>query len=188
MILVRTLAAAAAAGVLLAPPAFAQTVDEQIATLVQTWIAEEAADMDPVAQEYGVLCLTPLVQGLAEPTKQIIINAGGMEAGIAQIETTDAVVYGAMFPPLQQCIEAMFVGETIVPWVAVTEATRTPDDQKLAAFCVMDAIKPLTTEQKQTLYLAAVAADADFEDGLDALVTAFPETEAMLQAGIEPCV
>ena len=42
--------------------------------------------------------------------------------------------------------------------------------------------------KKQTLYLAAVAADADFEDGLDALVTAFPETEAMLQAGIEPCV
>lgn len=188
MTFLRTLAAAAAASVLLAPQAFAQTVDEQIAVLVQTWIAEEAADMDPVAQEYGVGCLTPLVQGLAEPTKQVIINAGGMEAGIAQIEATDATVYGTMFPPLQMCIEAMFVGETIVPWVAVIEAGKTPDEQKLAAFCVMDAIKPLTTQQKQTLYLAAIGTDADFEDGLDALVTAFPETEAMLQAGIEPCV
>ncbi|MGV8841534.1 MAG: hypothetical protein ACWA6X_14680 [Bauldia sp.] len=184
----RTLAAAAAASVVLVPQAFAQTVDEQVATLVQTWIAEEAADMDPVAQEYGVYCLTPIVQGFAEPAKQIIINAGGMEAGIAQIETTDATLYGVIFPPLQLCIEAMFVGETIVPWVAATETGRTPEEQKAAAFCVMDAVKPLTTQQKQTLYLAAVGTDADFEDGLDALVKAFPETEAMLQAGIEPCV
>jgi hypothetical protein len=189
MTFLRTLAAAAAAGVLLVPQAFAQaTTDEQIATIVQTWVAEEAGDMDPVVQEYGIGCLTPLVQAQAEPTRQLIIAAGGMEEGIAQLEATDATTYATMFPPLQQCIEAMFVGETIWPWVQVMEATRTPDEQKLAAFCVMDAIKPLTTEQKQTLYLAAVAPDADFEDGLDALVTADPTLEPMLQAGIEPCV
>ncbi|MCW5717754.1 MAG: hypothetical protein KIS68_07990 [Bauldia sp.] len=189
MTLVRTFAAATAAAVLIAPQAYAQaTTDEQIATIVLTWIAEEAADMDPVAQEYGVGCLTPLVQALAEPTKLVIIAAGGMEAGIVEIEATDAATYDTMFPPLQLCIEAMFVGETIWPWVQVMEATRPLDEQKLAAFCVMDAIKPLTTEQKQTLYLAAVAPDADFEDGLDALVLADPTLEPMLQAAIEPCV
>ena len=52
----------------------------------------------------------------------------------------------------------------------------------------LDAIKPLTTEQKQTLYLAAIVPDADFEDGLDALITADPTLEAPLQAAIEPCV
>lgn len=189
MTFLRTLAAAAAAGVLLVPQAFAQaTTDEQIAIIVQTWIAVEAPDMDPVVQEYGVGCLTPLVQALDERMKQTIIAAGGMEEGLVQIENADATAYATMFPPIQQCIEAMFVGETIWPWVQGMEATRPVDEQKLAAFCVMDAIKPLTTEQKQTLYLAAVAPDADFEDGLDALVTMDPTLEPMLQAGIEPCV
>jgi len=189
MTFLRTLVAAAAAGVLLAPPAFAQaTTDEQIATIVQTWIAVEAADMHPVAQEYGVGCLTPLVQALDEPTKQLIIAAGGMEEGIVQLENTDATAFDRMFPPLQQCIEAMFVGETIWPWVQVMESARPLDEQKLAAFCVMDAIRPLTTEQKQTLYLAAVAPDADFEDGVNALVMMDPTLEPMLMAGIEPCV
>jgi hypothetical protein len=189
MTFLRTLAAAAAAGAVLVPPAFAQaTTDEQIAALVQTWIAEGAADMAPVVQEYGVGCLTPLVQALPEATKQIFITAGGMEPGIAQFETADATTYATVFPTLQQCIEAMFLGETVWPWVQTTETNRTRDEQKVAAFCVLDAIRTLTTEQKQTLYLAAIAPDADFEDGLDALVTADPTLEAPLQAGIEPCV
>jgi hypothetical protein len=189
MTFLRTLAAATVAGVMLVPPAFAQaTTDEQIATLVQTWITEQAADMDPVSQEYGVGCLTPLVQALPEATKQVFITAGGMDPGIARLETTDQAAHAALLPMLQQCIEAMLVGETIVPWVQSTETQRTPDEQKLAAFCVMDAIKPLTTEQKQTLYLAAIVPDADFEDGLDALITADPTLEAPLQAAIEPCV
>jgi hypothetical protein len=195
MNLVRTLAAAAAAvGVTLASQTLAQTPDEQMVTLVQAWIAEEAADLPPAVQEYAVACFTPEFQALAEPLKQIILTAGGIEAGVRQIEIVDPAAYALMFPvappnsAIQQCVETSLVGGVVWPWVLQIQPNDTPDEQKVATFCILEAIKPLTTEQKQELYIAAIATDADFEDGLDALVTAFPETEAMLQAGIEPCV
>lgn len=186
---IRRLAAVAAVSfAVVATPALAQTVDEQLAALVTNWAMLEARGVAPEVQAYGIACATPVVLAMPDTMKQRFIAIGAIRPVLDDLELTDLRAYDRINAPFQQCVETMLVGGAIWAWVQAEEAAAGYDAQRAAAFCVMDAINPLSGNAKAFLFQSAIAPGADFEDALDALVTADPTLEAPLQAGIEPCL
>lgn len=173
---------AVAMGATLASPTMAQPVDPQIAALVEAWVAEEGADFSELVRTYGGQCLTPVVSAIPEAPRQAIIAAGGIEAGIAGLQTTDPAAVALLMPGLQECIETLFVGEQVLAWLETEAGALTPDALQVAAFCYMDAVRPLPTESKQMIVQAE-----DFEAGAEAVVALGGTVGTELEARLEAC-
>ncbi|MGD9738572.1 MAG: hypothetical protein AB7O56_06840 [Bauldia sp.] len=173
---------APATGAMLATSAMAQPVDPQIAALVEAWVAEEGADFSELVRTYGGQCLTPVVGALAEAPRQAIIAAGGIEAGIAALQTTDPAAVAALMPGLQECIETLFVGEQVLAWLQAEGGALTPEALQTATFCYMDAVRPLPTESKQMIVQAE-----NFEAGANAVVGLGGTVGTELAARLETC-
>lgn len=169
------------AGAMLAAPAFAQAIDAQIELLVVAWIEDEAPDFSPVVKDYGRSCITPIISAMTPEARGEIIAAGGIAEGLDAIAITDQATVDALMPDVQECVETLFVGETIWVWVQ-GETTLTDEDKALKTVCFMDAIRSLPSDAKQ-----AIVAARNFEVGVRAIIQAQPAIVGDLDARLEAC-
>lgn len=166
----------------MASPVAAQSAAAQIVGLVQAWLEEEATDFPTIVREYGVACIAPLVVAMPEPAQLVIIDAGGIEDGLSALEAEDPEAVDALMPELQLCVETMLVGGQIWPWVQAEGRNGPLEVQTVIAICLMEAIRPLSTEAKQIIFLGA-----DFEDGTEILIETRPDLAGDLDARLEFC-
>ena len=81
--------AAAAAVSLFATTAFAQATEDELTALVAAWVGGEGGYSEGIFRDYGIACLLPGVVAMPDTAKATLVEAGGMEAGLTQIEADD---------------------------------------------------------------------------------------------------
>ena len=171
--------------------AAAQTVDEQLATMVEAWVEAEATNFIGELRQYLNHCIVPVTLGLPESAKQSLVEIGDMDAGLEAMEDTDPAALEQFRAGIDPCVETAFqFGGDVLDWVFVTQMTGAePEELLQASFCVFDIILPLELEDKQTLALGLDIRDADFRvHGIGALIEARPELAETLNAELDACV
>ncbi len=169
--------AAAAAASLFATAAFAQATDDELTALVAAWVGGEGGYSEGIFRDYGIACLLPGVIAMPDAAKAMLVQAGGMEAGLTQMEEEDPNTLNAFLPLVQECVETLIIGEQIQEWAMI----ELPDEVEAATVCFMDVVRPLDTDAKQIIVLGE-----DFEDGIEALLEERPEL-ADLENQLEAC-
>ena len=155
---------ACALSVFAAPAAAQPALNAAMVDIVREWTA--ATDLPEPVKEFGEDCLLPRLIDLPEDAKQIVADAGNLDDGVDAADLYDVV---------QECTEAMLVGEQIWKWVA-------GDGTAEKAICMMEAVRPLPTEAKLTLFEAF-----DIGEGLAALRINEPGLAAALDEDIAAC-
>lgn len=169
--------AAAAAATLFVTSAFAQATDDELTALLAAWVGGEGGYDEGIFRDYGIACLLPGVLAMPDAAKATLVEAGGMEAGLTQIETADPETLNIFLPLVQECVETLIIGEQIQAWATI----ELPDEVETVTVCMMDAIRPLDTDAKQIIVLGE-----DFEDGIEALLEERTDL-ADLENQIEAC-
>lgn len=158
--------------------AFAQANDAELATLIGAWVGGEGGYAEGTLYDYGVACLLPGVQAMPDTAKALLVEAGDMEAGLTTMETDDPTALTEFLPLVQECVETLIVGERIEDWA--TEEL--PDIVGIVTVCMMDAIRPLSSEAKQIIVLGE-----DFEAGAGDLIEQRPDLAGDLDDLLEAC-
>lgn len=180
---IRSFLLALAAVAVTTPAALAQENDAVLADMVEAWVEEQVPDYPEVVKAYGAECLTPVVLSMVGDAQQTLVDAGGMEAGLAELEVNDPDTLLEYLPPLQECIQTVIVGgDIIAPWVDA-EWGDAPDEEKdEATACFMAAVQPLSDEAKNIIYLGE-----DFEAGAETLLEESPDMAEGLEDALEAC-
>jgi len=180
---IRKFLAATLAGTIVASAAFAQVTDDQITAMVGDWLDTYAGDFTPVVQDYGAQCVTPALIALPETAKQTIADAGGIENGLTALQSSDPDTLNAFLPTLQQCVDTMYLGEQIWTWVDGYYLLNDEADKADKATCLMDAVRPLSSEAKQTIFTAD-----DFATGVQNVMLNQPEEAINLDLVLKGCL
>lgn len=159
-------AAGALAGLAIVPASAQLALNATVIDIVRDWTA--STELPEPVMAFGEACLLPELTALPEETKQIIIDAGNLDDGVDEADLYDLV---------QACIETMLVGEQIWAWLG-DEGEADAD----RAACLMEAVRPLPTEGKLTIYQAI-----DFGVGTRHLIEDRPELAEGLEAALEAC-
>ena len=171
------------AGAFATTAAFAQVSDDQIAGLVDDWLNTYAADFTPIVHEFGAQCITAAFADLPDAARQIVAAAGGIENGLTALENNDAATLDAFLPTLSQCVDTMYIGEQIVAWVDDYYVVANDEDKTDKTVCLLNAVYPLPTEAKQTIFAAP-----DFQAGIQEVMLNQPEAAINLDAVLKACV
>ena len=169
----------------------AQTVDEQLAAMVEAWVEAEATNFIGELRQYLTHCIVPVTTALPESAKQSLAEIGDMDAGLEAMEDTDPAALEQFRAGIDPCVETAFqFGGDVLDWVFVTQMTGAAREELLqASFCVLDIVLPLELEDKQALKLGLDIRDADFRaHGIAALIAARPDLAESLNADLDNCI
>jgi hypothetical protein len=158
--------------------AFAQATNAELTALIGAWVGGEGGYAEGTLHDYGVACLLPGVQAMPDTAKALLIEADGMEAGLATIEADDPTTLTEFLPLVQECVETLIVGERIEAWA--TEELH--EIVGIVTVCMMDAVRPLPSEAKQIIVLGE-----DFEAGAEDLIEQRPDLAGDLDDLLEAC-
>lgn len=159
--------------------AFAQATDAELTALIDAWVGGEGGyEVGTTLHAYGVSCLLPGVQAMPDSAKALLVEADGMEPGLATMEDDDPDTLAAFLPLVQECVETLILGERIEAW-AMEEL---PETVAIVTVCMMDAVRPLTSEAKQIIVLGE-----DFEAGAGELIEQRPDLAGDLDDLLEAC-
>ena len=161
-----------------ASTAFAQATDAELTALLDAWVGGEGGYAEGTLHSYGVACLLPGIQAMPDTAKALLVEGDGMEAGLAAMDADDPTTLAEFLPLVQECVETLIVGERIEAWA--TEEL--PETVGIVTVCMMDAVRPLTSEAKQIIVLGE-----DFEDGAEDLLEQRPDLAGDLDQLLEAC-
>jgi hypothetical protein len=176
---IRIVVLAVATGVAVAP-AVAQ-VNDRLAAMARAFVDDN--DFAPVVGDYGVACMTPILQALPDAAKQIVAAAPDIDAGAFALDAAAVVVEPVLFVRLEPCVSTMFVGDQAWNWIQTTMAGATAARQTEIAVCLMEAVAPLSGEAKQRIVLSP-----DFPAGVAALVAERPDLAGDVQTRVQACL
>lgn len=169
----------------------AQTPDEQLTVMVADWIHAEATDLNPDLQQYVVGCVVPVTLSLPDNAKRVIVDAGGMNAGLEILRDADPEALGLFVAGFEPCFGTTFsLGERILEWTAETLPGVDEETRLATAFCVIDAFLPLSEEGRDVLWDGIYAGvGPDFRvDVVGHLVTERPDLAGDIEARFDACL
>lgn len=178
----RKFVAVLAATAFIAPAAMAQDTEATIEGLVATWVDDQMTEAPQVVKDYGTACITPSVMEMPQTALDMIIEAGGMEAGLPVVEETEPAAIEGFLLPLQECIETLFLGEQIWAWTETAYNDATIEERETVTACMMDVVRPLSTDAKGIIFNGD-----NFEAGAGALIDQDPDLGPDFEAGLEAC-
>lgn len=180
---IRKFLAATFAATFAVSTAVAQVTDDQVTTLVEDWLNTYASDFTQVVKDYGAQCIAPGIVAMPETAKQTIADAGGIENGLTALQTADPETLNAFLPALQECVDTMYVGEQIWAWV---DDYYVLDDEAAKierAVCLMNVVRPLPSDVKQTIFAAE-----DFATGIQDVMLNQPQAATNLDLELKGCI
>ncbi len=179
----RKFLATAFAATFAASSAFAQVADDQITALVDDWINTYAGDFTPVVKDYGSQCIAPEIIALPDTAKQTIADAGGIENGLTALQAADPDTLNAFLPTLQECVDTMYLGEQIWAWVDDYYVLDDEAGKAEKTTCLMDVVRPLPSDAKQTIFTAE-----DFATGIQQVMLNATHYAANIDLELKGCI
>lgn len=180
---IRKFLAAAFAATFVASTAFAQVTDDQVAALVDDWLDTYASDFTQIVKDYGAQCIAPAIVAMPGTAKQTIADAGGIENGLTALQTADPDTLNGFLPTLQECVDTMYLGEQIWAWVDDYYVLDDQAAKEQKATCLMDVVRPMPPEVKQTIFAAE-----DFATGIQDVMLNQPQAATNLDLELKACI
>ncbi|MHA1559844.1 MAG: hypothetical protein ACTSWI_04130 [Alphaproteobacteria bacterium] len=169
----------------------AQSPAQQITTIVEEWVQEEASHFIGELRQYLSVCISPIASALPDNAQQAIVGAGTMYDGLEALRENDPAIRDQFLADLDPCITtASTFGGIVLDWVFVTQMQEATREELLSAsFCVMNVIRGLDNDAWGTIILSMDIRDAGFRThGIAGLNQARPEQAETLNAAIDGCV
>jgi hypothetical protein len=191
MTLTRRVAAALVATLASATHVSAQSPNQQITTIVEEWVQDEASHFIGELRQYLSVCISPIASALPDDAKQTIIDAGTIYDGLEALKETDPAIRDRFLADLDPCVAtASTFGGIVLDWVFVTQMEGAVREELLSAsFCVLDIVRGLDHDAWGTIILSMDLRDAGFRThGIAGLNQARPEQAESLNAEIDECV
>ena len=191
MTLTRRVAAALVATLASVTHVSAQSPSQQITTIVEEWVQDEASHFIGELRQYLSACISPNANALPDHAKQTIIQAGTIYDGLEALSETDPAIRDQFLADLDPCVTTAFTfGGIVLDWVFVTQMQGATREELLSAsFCVLDIVRGLDNDAWGTILLSMDLRDAGFRThGIEGLNQARPEQAESLNAEIDGCV